>query len=355
MKKLIALFLMLVMCVSLMAGCRTAKTPAPAPADTPAESPAEAPAVEPAEDGKVSQPGGYPNGTIDFVVPAAAGALVDLDVRAMKDAVDLGTSSISVTNMPGASQTIGLTEVFNRKADGQTLAATAIAGMVCQPLLGNTEYTAEDFRHIAFLTSFEQVALISSKNSGITSFDDLVAKLKNGDEVLFTSSNAGAIAHLAMLSICDQMDLPIPTYVSYSGSAEVMNAVLSGNVDIAINDVSVISKYYGTDELNILLTITEEVCEKMPEIPYASQYGLENMKSFTSPVWVVVKKETPDEIVEWVKQQINEATMSEAYQTYLETTGLLPYTEAASEDEVTAFVYATRDIYGELYEKYFNQ
>lgn len=61
----------------------------------------------------------YPNETISFVVPYAAGDGLDLSCRAMLDNIDLPVNTL-VENISGGSGTIGLQDAFNRDADGFT-------------------------------------------------------------------------------------------------------------------------------------------------------------------------------------------------------------------------------------------
>lgn len=334
MKKMLALALAMAMSLSLVA-CGSS--------DTHGES---------AEEG-VPQPNGYPSKTIDFIVPAPAGALMDLSTRALESVADFGTKSVAITNMPGASNTIGTTEIYGRPADGYTLGMANLSSQICQPLRGNTEYSMEDFRHLAYVQNPEQMVLVASKDSGLETFEQLVEKMSAGEEVFFTCANAGAVAHLAMLGICDQLSLPAPTYVSYSGSAEVVSAILGNQVDIAVTDITVAKEYYEAGEMTVLLTITDDVTTRMPDVPCAGDKGMSDMNFYTSPMWVVVHKDTPDEIVEWLKQQINEAILSDEYQAYLESSNMEPFTEILTEEEITETLTGMYETYKVLYDKYF--
>lgn len=363
-KKITALVLALIMVLAL-AACGGSGSSAPtqepqkqeeAPAAPETEAPAEAPPEEaPAEEAPaetVPQPEGFPSGTIDFVVAAPAGAGMDLNARALEQVVDLGTKSISITNIAGANNVLGTSEIVGRPADGYTIGTANLSAQICQPLRGNADYTMDDFRHIAYLQNPEQLALVANKDCGLKTFEDLVDALKAGDEVTFTCANAGAVAHLALLAICDQLELPVPTYVPFTG-AELVGAVLGGQVDIAVTDVTMILSYCQSGEMTALLTITDEVCARMSDVPYGGEKGLTNMNFYTSPMWIVVKKDTPDDIVQWIKQQINAAVLSDGYQEYLSNSNLEPYTEVVSEEEITETLHGIQEAYADLYAKYF--
>lgn len=52
---------------------------------------------------------------------------------------------------------------------------------------------------------------------------------------------------------------------------------------------------------------------------------------------VAIRKDTPNEIVEWIKQQLNKAIQSEEYQNWLETVGY-GFVREYSEEEITDLI-----------------
>lgn len=61
------------------------------------------------------------------------------------------------------------------------------------------------------------------------------------------------------------------------------------------------------------------------------------MKYYVGLKWIAIRKDTPNEIVEWIKQQLNKAIQSEEYQNWLETVGY-GFVREYSEEEITDLI-----------------
>jgi len=300
------------------------------------------------------RPAGFPKKTIEVLLPVKAGASLDLHFRALEAAMDLG-GPVAIVNMGGASQTLGITEASTRPGDGYNIACSAFAGLVIQPHILDLPYSQEDFRHIVALNKASGVSMATLPGAGLETFEDLIEKFENGESVTFTTSNAANVSHLAVLSVLDQLNVPpeLAVYVSYSGTAEVMTALLGGHVDIAIFDTDFLAEKVESGQMNCIAVLENEPNPKIPGSPSISEYGVTDMDAFQGFLWVAVPRDTPDEIVEWFKQQMNEALMSDSYQDFLATIKK-SMTETATEEEITAALKKASDTYGALIRKYLN-
>ncbi len=301
------------------------------------------------EDGR---PAGYPEKTIEVLLPVKAGASLDLHFRALEAAMDVG-GPVAIINMGGASQTLGVTEASNRPGNGYNVACSAFAGLVIQPHILDLPYSQSDFRHIVALNKASGVSMATLPGAGIETFEELIEKFEKGESVTYTTSNAANVSHLAVLSVLDQLDVSpeLAIYVSYSGSAEVMTALLGGHVDIAIFDTDFLAEKVESGQMNCIAVLENEGNPKLPNSPSISEYGVTDMDAFKGFLWVAVPSDTPDDIVEWLKQQMNEALMSDSYQAFLATIKK-SLTKIATEEEITASLKKATDIYGDLIQKY---
>lgn len=334
MKKLIVWSLVLLMVASFLTACSL----------NPKQKTDEEKNNTATNDGTVAQPKGYPSKNIEFVVPAAAGAMLDILVRGLdKSGFDLG-KPLAISNMPGASQTLGLAEVVSRKADGYTISCAGAAGSLIQPLLMDLSYKFEDFRYISMLNAPIPNAVAVSAKSGYKSWDDIVAKLKAGKKVHYTSANIGSVGHLAALKLINQLGAPSANYVSYNGSAEATTALLSGDVDFFVFDVDAIMQREEEGQFKCLLTLDEKRSDYAPDVPAASEVGIKGMENFMGMTWVVMDAETPDEIVKWVKQQLDKAVGSKEFADFLKTINKEP-TPVVSEEELTTMLRDAKDAY----------
>lgn len=299
------------------------------------------------ENETILAPKGYPGKTIEFVVPAAAGATLDILVRGLDESgLDLG-KPLAITNMAGASQTLGLAEVASRNADGYTLTCSGAAGTLIQPLLLDLSYTMENFRYISMLNAPVPNSVAVSASSGIQSWEELEAKLKAGETLYYTSANTGSVGHIAALEMINQIGATAATYVSYNGSAEATTALLSGDVDFMINDVDLVMEREAEGQFKCLLTLDKERSSFAPDVPAATEYGIEGMENFMGMTWIMVSADTPDDIVEYIKQQLDLAVGSEEFIEFLASINKEP-TPVVTEQELTDMLYAAREAYQEV-------
>lgn len=291
-------------------------------------------------------PENYPSSTISFVVPAAAGAENDLITRALNDNLDLGGTCV-VENMPGASQSIGTAEVLNRKSDGQTLLTCANVGMILMPLTAELTYDMDDFRHIALLREPIISVICTRADSEIKTAEDWLEYVTSGEEYLYShAGGAGGLGHLAATDFLGQLGSTNGQFIAYEGSAELMTAFLNGEIDWAIFNESDAAIRLKSGEMNVIYLIANEpseLCkESLPDVPCLGEMNVKNLDCYLGYKWVAVKKDVPDEIVEWIKKQLNIAIQSKEYQEYLVLAGH-GETREYSEEEITEALNKSRE------------
>lgn len=345
MYKLLVAILSFALICGLLGACGT--TP-PAPTE-PADA-TDAPAVETdGGTGEATQPEGYPEQTITWIVPAAAGAAIDLPTRALIEQLDLGDGAkVVVENIDGASQTIGTAEAKNRDADGYTLLTAANGGMLLQPSLVDLTYdTFEDFRHIAMIASPDPFAVAVSEDSGLQSFDELLEKLESGERLTWSAANPGSIGQLALLAAFDQLGITSAEFVPFNGSPEVITALLGGHIDFMVMDAAVVSQRVEQGQVRALVSLSSSPIESLPDVPCIEDYGVTDADLFQGYKWLAVRSDTPDDIVEWIKLKVNEATQSEEYQQYL-IDNHFGKLEVYTEEEITEIARESYEVCGEM-------
>jgi tripartite-type tricarboxylate transporter receptor subunit TctC len=87
---------------------------------------------------------GYPNQTINLVIPLAAGDAADIACRAMGEELSkLLKTPIIVINRPGAGGTLGTDSVVKAKKDGYTIVLTNNAALIYNRII-TPEFVAYD-------------------------------------------------------------------------------------------------------------------------------------------------------------------------------------------------------------------
>ena len=286
--------------------------------------------------------GGFPKKNIEFLLPIPAGGLVDVAMRSLADIVDFG-EPVVVVNRPGAGQTIGLTEVVSKANDPHIVTAAGFAGFMIQPNMIKLPYSIDDFRYIAINHPPEPQIIVSSAGSEYQTWDDIVSALKAGKEVSYSAPNPNGFGRIVMLEIMSQESIE-PKFIPFTGSAEGFAALLGNHIDFYIIDSSVAVPRIAEKQFTGLMVAGPDRLTKIPEVPSAKDLGLNNMGKFVGYTTIAVSKETPDDIVAWIKEKIDAAQQSDAYKKYLSTVvGTEEPLKLYTEEEVTEMVYSTYD------------
>lgn len=337
-KKLFASMVSVCMAATLLAGCSGgSKTEATKAAETKApETVAEAAASEAAEatDGAVTQPAGYPSkSAINWIVPSSAGGSLDGFTRAIADQVKLG-GNIAVENISGGSYTIGMAQAAAADPDGTTLCTVATTGMITMPLTSpDLTYNQESFRYICKIAPDGYSVMTTNKNNEITA-DEIWNKLKNGDEITIGTSSVGGHAYVEMAQVLLELGtFDKVKFVTYNGSNSILQAIENGEVEYGLLDNTYVASYHDSGEVNAVLVLSPTKDDLLPEVACVGDYqDIQYLGDLIGVKLLAVSSDTPEDIVQWIKQQVDEVVLSDEYQAYLETSnsGTLDriYTEA---------------------------
>ncbi len=82
-------------------------------------------------------------------------------------------------------------------------------------------------------------------------------------------------------------------------------------------------------------------------VPALSDCGLTDLDALGGWKILAIRSDTPDEIVEWVKEQVNEVLGSDDYSEYLENNGYGAFEGLMTEEELTELVEKAYEIYGD--------
>jgi tripartite-type tricarboxylate transporter receptor subunit TctC len=351
MKRTIALVLILVFAFSLMA-C-TQETPSEPVAEA-TEAPAESTAAETETSGTeeetveaaVPQPDGYPSKTIDFLAPANAGAPVDIYTRGLEQCIDLAGARTSITNMGGAGQTLGTAEAAARGGDGYTIVTLGPAGCWIRPVMNEVTYSLSDFKAIAPLYDPTVPAIMVTPDSEFDTIDTLLTALKAEERVVYASAQVGSNAHIIATSLMNQIGATGAEHIAYNGGNEAAAALLGGHIEFAVLDYTMGLGYVEEGQMKMLSVLGPSRDDQTPDVPSIAEYGVTGTESFGSYFWVGMHKDTPDEIFDWVAQQVIEAVNSQEYADYLAannktlTPGFLTLSELDAQLQEAAETYA---------------
>lgn len=218
----------------------------------------------------------WPKKTITIICPYSAGGGSDLMSRAVADelAKRLGVSVV-VDDKPGGSGSIGMQLLAASKNDGYTLILTACGACTLSPWLNDVTYTDESFAPICQVSASPSFICVR-KDSGITTFDELVEKAKaNPGTITVGSSGAGSSHHigLAALGLGLADDANLFQHIAYGGAEAVTN-LLGGHVDATATIWSEVSAYIESGDFIPLFCNGPETPDFAGDLPCAADYDL---------------------------------------------------------------------------------
>lgn len=295
---------------------------------------------------------GYPDHSISWIVCMAAGSGTDLAVRKLVDLVDLG-ADITVENITGGSQTVGINDGLARGGDGYTIISMANAGIITQPIMNpDVGFGLDDLKMIAMLTPECTATIAVSKDSPLNSYEDWVNFVTSHDDFTYALTATGGYGQLGILNVLKQIGAPQGTGASYDGGAGAYQALINGETDFAILDDNAVYTNYENGEVKVLGTIYSSRSYYLPDVPALSEFGLTDLDVLGGWKFIAVSAETPDEIVDYLSGRILEALESEEYNQAMIDSGFGSFEEVIAGDKLTELLEKTAVFYQDILTEY---
>ena len=163
--------------------------------------------------------------------------------------------------------------------------------------------------------------------------------INSGEPYQVGVSSIGGHSHIEFCHALMQLGVyDNATFVVYSGSNGVMQAVLSGEVQFGLMDDNIIVPYVNSGELAALMTLYAQRTPLLPEVKAIAEYGVTGLEPLAGVKIAAIRKDVPDDVAEWIKQQINKTILSDEYQAFLVSSGAGAMTEIPTEEEITQWV-----------------
>lgn len=251
--------------------------------------------------------GAYPDHTIRLVVPFVAGGSTDTlgRVLAQKLSEKLG-QPIVVDNRPGAGGNIGTEYVARATPDGYTLILGTISTHGINPsLYRNIPFNAEKaFTPIALLISTPNLLVVPA-SLPVNSVADLVAlaKAKPG-KLSYASAGVGTSGHLQseLFKSVERLDM---THVPYRGSSQAVIGLISGDVQMAFDNVPFELPHIKAGKLRALAITAQHRSPLLPQVPTMSELGIHGFE-FGAWYALLAPAGTPMPVVNELNRDINE-------------------------------------------------
>ncbi|WP_353154418.1 tripartite tricarboxylate transporter substrate binding protein [Pollutimonas bauzanensis] len=254
----------------------------------------------------------YPDRSISWVVPYAAGGGTDVVARTLANEMSKSLGqSIVIENKPGANTAIGASQVARAQNDGYTVGSADNATLALnQHLFPKLTYLPEsDFAFVGGLARFPYV-LVVNPGLPVNSISDLLtlAKEKPG-AISYGSPGMGGPNHVAM-ELLQQRTGTEFLHVAYRGAAPVMQDLIAGQIQFALIDTASSIQYIQSKRVRPIAVSTEKRLTSLPDVPTFTEAGVADFIAFS---WqgMIVPKNTPAPVIEKLNSALNTALSSE--------------------------------------------
>ena len=219
----------------------------------------------------------YPERPVRLICPYPAGGATDVLTRILADGMRerLG-QPVVVENRSGAGGNIGVDVVAKSAPDGYVLGTAPVGNFIINPFLYRSmPYDpARDLTPVSLAFEVPNVAVVSEKSVPARSMADFLAwaKAKPGG-VVYGTSGVGTSAHLCSELLFKRAGMAC-THVPFRSAAQVIPAMLSGDVDFAIDNLASYAGVIQQGQMRALGMTTAERWPTMPQIPTMAEAGV---------------------------------------------------------------------------------
>jgi len=288
----------------------------------------------------------WPQHQVTIVVPFAAGGSADLLARILQQHMQarLGVPFV-VDNKSGAGGSIGTGIVAKAPADGYTLLVGTVSSIAINAFL----YTklnfdvARDLQPVSLLVRFPNLLFVNPRIPA-KNVPELIAHLKaNAGKLNYGSSGNGTSSHLSsvMFELASKTTM---THIPFRSTAEVVNSMLGGNIELAIDSMTTVWPFAAAGNVRPLAVTTPQRSAAAPDLPTIG----ETLAGYEATAWqgLFAPAGTPRPIVEKIAAEVKRVWELPEVSAALKNVGAEP--AVSTPDEFTAYTASERVRWGEV-------
>ena len=250
----------------------------------------------------------YPEKPIRFLIPSAPGGSPDVLMRILlaQMSQQMGQPFV-VENKPGGSYLLGTMDIVKSAPDGYTLGYGNIVSLaINRSLLPTLPYDVE--RDLTLVSNVTYVfnMLAVNKDLPVHNVMDLIAYAKkNPGKLTNGSSGNGTTGHLGgeLFKMMTGVDI---VHVPYKGSAQAINDLISGQIQVMFDNVPSIGPHVKAGRVRGLGVSSPRRAASFPDIPTIDEAGV---RGYETNSWggIIGPAKLPKEILTRLTAEIRAA------------------------------------------------
>ncbi|WP_436317197.1 Bug family tripartite tricarboxylate transporter substrate binding protein [Variovorax sp. LjRoot84] len=264
-----------------------------------------------------AQASDFPNAPIRLVVPYPPGGPVDFVARVVS--VPLGQElgqPIVIENKAGAGGNIAANEMSRAKADGYALSLVYETHATTNLFYKNFKWDAfKSFDYISLL-GYSPLVLTTSTQSGLDTLPKLITALKARPGALNQAITGPGAASVLKPELLHQAMGTKVTYVPFPGVAPALQALVGGQIDMALVSVTAALPLIQSKKVNAVAVGAAKSLAALPGVPTMNS----TVPGFESTAWVgiVAPKGLSSEVFGRLQTAVHKVMMSDAVRKQLE-------------------------------------
>ena len=246
----------------------------------------------------------YPSRTVKLIVPFGAGGPADVYARVLAQHLsDETKQSFVVEDRPGAGALIGTDAVAKSAPDGYTLLVMSNTHTTNESLLSNKPYELmRDFLPVATINYSDLLMVVNPSVPAKSVAEFIALAKKEPGKLNYASSGPGTPYHMAgeLFKAMSQTDI---VHIPHKASGDMRNSVLSGNVQMMFDAITVMSELAKAGKVRALATTGLQRNPLTPDLPTVA----ETVPGYEATIWigVMAPKGTPKDIIAFLNTSIN--------------------------------------------------
>jgi len=288
----------------------------------------------------------YPNRAVKIIVSAPPGGGLDIAARVIADRLTkMWGQPFVVENRPGAGGNLGAEAVAQAEPDGYTLLAAQPAPLTTNVVMyKKLSFDPAAFEPLAIMTSIPNTLAVRL-DLPAASIAELIAYAKaNPGKLNFGSQGVGTTPHLTGELFARLTGTKL-THVPYRGTAQAVNDLVAGNVDMLFFQLDSVREQYRAHKVKMLAVTTTARIASVPEVPTMEEAGV---KDFRSDSWnaLAAPPKTPAPIVAKLNDAINAVLKEPETAEHLRSMNMTPV--GGAPDAAKNFIRQETERWGEV-------
>ena len=289
----------------------------------------------------------WPSKPVTYIVPFGAGSGPDVLARNISNELTAKfRQPFIVENRPGANGNIGATIASKAAPDGHTfLSVTPGIAVQNKYVYKTMPFNFErDFVPIVLMAKAPMLVLVNPKLSPRTLPELLAYAKANPGKLTVSSTGVGSQGHIT-LELLKKLSGTDMTHIPYNSGGQALTDTMSGQVDVAINYVTVTLGPALQGTVRPLAITSKTRLDKLPNVPTLEEAGFPGFKSVG---WysLFAPKGTPAEIISAMNQAINAILKTDIGKKYIEN--LAMQTAGGSPEDLSAWITSENERWGPI-------